>query len=307
MSVGIQRLRDDAEAIRIGARDKGDDAALVDRALSFDADRRRLSGEADSLRAQRKDVSARMGAALKSGDASAETLRAESVELGERIESVESELAAAGGQLEQVSASDPEPGRPGRAGRATRRDRNRSRVGRASRARRRWLAAQAALGDRRERSTSSTCPPAPRWPARVSPSIAAPARACSATLINLFLDIHSNEHGMTEIWPPALVNADSARGTGQTTGQGRADVRRHARRPVSRADGGSAGHQHPPRRDHRRCAAADPLRRLLALLPPRGRRGRRQDARHPARPPVRQGRDGRLHPSGRLGRRCSNG
>jgi seryl-tRNA synthetase len=35
------------------------------------------------------------------------------------------------------------------------------------------------------------------------------------TLINLFMDIHSTEHGMIEIWPPAVVNADSARGTGQ--------------------------------------------------------------------------------------------
>jgi seryl-tRNA synthetase len=34
-------------------------------------------------------------------------------------------------------------------------------------------------------------------------------------LINWFLDVHSREHGMTEVWPPVLVNADSARGTGQ--------------------------------------------------------------------------------------------
>jgi seryl-tRNA synthetase len=34
-------------------------------------------------------------------------------------------------------------------------------------------------------------------------------------LINWFLDVHAREHEMTEIWPPVLVNADSARGTGQ--------------------------------------------------------------------------------------------
>jgi seryl-tRNA synthetase len=39
--------------------------------------------------------------------------------------------------------------------------------------------------------------------------------ALQRALINLMLDIHTREHGMTEIWPPALVNADSARGTGQ--------------------------------------------------------------------------------------------
>ena len=33
MSVGMQRLRDDADAIRTGATDKGYDAAIVDAAL----------------------------------------------------------------------------------------------------------------------------------------------------------------------------------------------------------------------------------------------------------------------------------
>jgi len=34
-------------------------------------------------------------------------------------------------------------------------------------------------------------------------------------LICWFLDVHTRENGMTEVWPPVLVNADSARGTGQ--------------------------------------------------------------------------------------------
>jgi seryl-tRNA synthetase len=34
-------------------------------------------------------------------------------------------------------------------------------------------------------------------------------------LISWFLDVHSREGGFTEIWPPAVVNAASARGTGQ--------------------------------------------------------------------------------------------
>ncbi len=39
--------------------------------------------------------------------------------------------------------------------------------------------------------------------------------ALQRSLIDLFLDLHTREHGFTEIWPPALVNAASARGTGQ--------------------------------------------------------------------------------------------
>jgi seryl-tRNA synthetase len=35
------------------------------------------------------------------------------------------------------------------------------------------------------------------------------------SLISWFLDVQTAEHGFTEIWPPAVVNAASARGTGQ--------------------------------------------------------------------------------------------
>ena len=34
-------------------------------------------------------------------------------------------------------------------------------------------------------------------------------------LMMFMLDLHTREHGYTEIWPPALVNADTLRGTGQ--------------------------------------------------------------------------------------------
>jgi seryl-tRNA synthetase len=39
--------------------------------------------------------------------------------------------------------------------------------------------------------------------------------ALQRTLINFMIGIHIREHGMTEVWPPALVNEASARGTGQ--------------------------------------------------------------------------------------------
>ncbi|HEY6058468.1 MAG TPA: serine--tRNA ligase, partial [Candidatus Limnocylindrales bacterium] len=39
--------------------------------------------------------------------------------------------------------------------------------------------------------------------------------ALQRALISFFLDVHVRENGFTEIWPPVLVNAPSARGTGQ--------------------------------------------------------------------------------------------
>ncbi|MGH2513084.1 MAG: serine--tRNA ligase, partial [Candidatus Limnocylindrales bacterium] len=39
--------------------------------------------------------------------------------------------------------------------------------------------------------------------------------ALQRALISWFLDVHTREHGFTEVWPPAMVNAASATGTGQ--------------------------------------------------------------------------------------------
>ena len=58
---------------------------------------------------------------------------------------------------------------------------------------------------------------------------------------------------------------------GPDPGQGRPDVRRHARRSVPRPDRGSARHQHPPRRDHRGVlgcrSATSPTRPVSAARP----------------------------------------
>ena len=107
MSVGIQRLRDDADAIRKGARDKGEDPGLVDTALGLDAERRKLLGDVDGWRAERKHLSAEVGAAMKGGG-NADALKGQSVELGARIEQAEERL----GQIDATrtgTTADPEP------------------------------------------------------------------------------------------------------------------------------------------------------------------------------------------------------
>ena len=71
MSVGLQRLRDEPDAIRQGAIDKGEDPALVDRALELDARRRQLLGESEALKAERN--AARSGSARRSRAARSRT------------------------------------------------------------------------------------------------------------------------------------------------------------------------------------------------------------------------------------------
>ena len=233
MSVGLQRLRDDADTIRDGAVRKGEDPALVDRALELDAERRRLLGESETLKAERNAASKRIGEAIKGGAApdgpEVADLRAASTAAGTRITELDAALAETEAALDDQLLRIPNPPDPDipvggeeanvtirtwgeHARRATSRSSARSvptrrpaaRPGPASR-----------TGSWARRSTSSTTPAARRSPVRASRSTRAPGPRSSVALINWFLDVHTRENGMTEVWPPAVVNTASATGTGQ--------------------------------------------------------------------------------------------
>ncbi len=214
MSVGIQRLRDDADGIRTGARAKGHEIALIDDAIKLDEKRRQLLGEIDSARAERKQVSAQVGEAMKSKATNADDLRQRSVELGTRIEAGEERLRSVESELDELLLRIPNPPDPDVP------------VGPpdATTTVRSWgdPVAHDAGGWVRQ----------PHWEigerlgmldiaagAKISGSGFPVYRGAGArlerALINLMLELQTTQGGMTEIWPPAVVNQDSARGTGQ--------------------------------------------------------------------------------------------
>ena len=233
MSVGLQRLRDDADTIRRGAVDKGEDPTIVDRALELDARRRTLLGEGDALKAERNATSKQIGEAIKGGAApdgpEVAALKAASVEAGRKIEAIDAELATRRGRGRAAPPADPEPGRPRRPRRRRGGERHRPDLGRppAGRAaargrdrrrragRRRDLASAARTGRSRPSSTSSTSPRGAKIAGSGFPVYKGAGSALQRALINFFLDVHTRENGMTEVWPPAVVNTASATGTGQ--------------------------------------------------------------------------------------------
>ena len=117
MSVGIQRLRDDADAIRQGALDKGEDAALVDQALAADEQRRHLLGDVDTAagRAQAGQRAGRRGneSPRRATRTSCRRARSSSARKHRRGR------GASAGRLEdrarRPAAAHPQPARPGRA------------------------------------------------------------------------------------------------------------------------------------------------------------------------------------------------
>ena len=221
MSVGVQRLRDEPEVIRRGARDKGEDATLVDAALALDARRRELLGEADARKAERNAASKQVGEAIKGGAApggpEVASLRAASVAAGERITALDAEIGRVEAELEDALLRIPNPADPDVP------------VGDASAnlVVRTW-------GELLPRAVPATVAweRRPHWDvaerlgifelergAKIAGSGFPVYRGAGAgmqrALIDFFLTVHTRENGFTEIWPPAVVNAASARGTGQ--------------------------------------------------------------------------------------------
>src|SRR5512142_1165179 len=106
MSIGLARLREEPDAIRQGAIDKGEDPAIVDQALALDARRRTLLAESDGRKADRNAASKRIGEAIRAGarpeGPEVAELRAASTRAGEEITRLDAELASVEGELEEL-------------------------------------------------------------------------------------------------------------------------------------------------------------------------------------------------------------
>ena len=214
MSVGLQLLRDEPDLLRRAAADKGEDAAVVDRALELDERRRTLVTEGDALKADRNDASRRVGEAVRGGadpdGSEVADLKAASVAFGEQITAIDAELGSLQDDLDDAMLRIPNPADPDVP------------VGgeEANVVVRTW-GEPLARDERR-----------PHWELAESLGMIDTARGAKITgsgwpvylgagshlqraLISWFLDVHTTESGMTEVWPPVLVNAASARGTGQ--------------------------------------------------------------------------------------------
>jgi seryl-tRNA synthetase len=232
MSVGLQRLREDADTIRDGAIRKGEDPALIDRAIELDAERRRLLAENEALKAERNTASKRIGEAIKGGAApdgpEVADLRAASTAAGVRITELDAALADTQGDLDDLLLRIPNPPDPdipvgGEEANVTIRmwgeqlPHDQPLVGE--------VGADAPAG-------GPTWTRRPHWElgdeldiidnargAKIAgsgfPVYKGAGSALQRGLINWFLDVHTRENGMTEVWPPAVVNTASATGTGQ--------------------------------------------------------------------------------------------
>ena len=209
--ISIQLIRDDPDAVKRAIARKGEATDAIDRLLAADARRRVLEAEANDLRAERNAGNRQLGELLRAGQAAdADALKVRMAALSQRIDGMTDELA----QLEAAIEADlfqvpnlPHDSVPEGAGAED----------------------NPVVRSWGEPAAAGTTPP--HWEigerlalfdlergAKVAGSgfilyTGAGARLQRA-LIGLMLEL-AEGHGYREVWSPILVNAASARGTGQ--------------------------------------------------------------------------------------------
>ncbi len=208
----IKLIRDNSQRVRdrLATRGRGDEARIAEIA-GLDEKRRKLLVEAETLKADRNRVNKEIGALKAKGlDVSAKL--AEMKEVSQRIAALDAQLAALDAQLSEillVIPNLPHDSVP---------------VGKDA-------------GDNREvrrhgEPPKFSFPPKPHWElgeklgildfpraAKISGSGFILYKAAGArlerALINWLLDLHTREHGYTEVFPPFLINRAAMIGTGQ--------------------------------------------------------------------------------------------
>jgi seryl-tRNA synthetase len=208
----LKRIRAEPEAVLRSLAGRGvlDAEAAVGRLLALDAERRERIAEGDALRARRNAVSQAV-AARKRGGKNADDLLGEMRGVGGGISAADARLRELEAEIEEILLglpNEPHPSVPAGAESA-------------NRVVREW-------GER----SSLPFAPRPHWEigadlgildlpagAKVAGSGFPAYRGVGArlqrALVAWMLDLHTREHGYTEVAPPFLVNRASLTGTGQ--------------------------------------------------------------------------------------------
>jgi seryl-tRNA synthetase len=204
-------LRDDPDGVRERLASRGVDPALLETWLRLDAERRAALVEVEELNRRRNEASRAIGMVKQAGgDAAAEIaavarIKERAAELEAHLATIEPELTA----VELALPNLPHPSAPVGP------DESANRVERV-------------VGE----PPRFAFPPRPHWDlgpalgildfergakvagARFTVSFG-PGALLERALIAFMLDLHTREHGYTEVMPPAIVNRNALIGTGQ--------------------------------------------------------------------------------------------
>ena len=209
----VRRIREEPDRVRARLAVRGGDwDPPVDRVLELDAARRDVVSRVDDLRARRNEVSPRVGELKREGkDEEAAAVIREMRELGDELSTLEDRLTGVEEALHRALLEIPNtPAADVPSG---------------------GESANVELRSWEPETEQPEFERRPHWEvgeekglidlprgAKIAgsgfPVYVGLGARLERALINFMIDLHTEQHGYTEIWPPLLVNRDAATGTG---------------------------------------------------------------------------------------------
>lgn len=207
----IRLFREEPDVVRKALRDRGLDSGPVDEVIRLDTLRREMLQEVEALKAKRNKVSGEI-AKMKQQKQDASAVIAQMRQVSDQIKDYDERVRKVDEELRQLLLTIPNIPDPSvHVGK----DETENRVVRT------W-----------SEPTKFDFEPKPHWEIGEQLGILDFERAAKITgarftlykglgarleraLVNFFLDIHTQEHGYTEVFPPFLANTESMTGTGQ--------------------------------------------------------------------------------------------
>ena len=207
----IKRVRNDPDGVRKGLVSRGIGSAAIDAIEALDRDRRGLLTEVESHKGRRNKVSKEVGVLKKKGEDTAEmqeSMRKLGEEIGAldaRIRDIEAQLEGALLGIPNVPHSSVPVGDDDTANVLVKEEGKKKEFDFKPKS-------HVELGEHLgildfARATRMTGPG--------FPLLVGQGARLQRALIEFMLEVHTREHGYTEIWPPSVCNAAAMTGTGQ--------------------------------------------------------------------------------------------
>ena len=207
----IKRLRECPEEIREGLTKKGECPELVDKILSLDEERRNTLTEVEKLKSHRNTSSKQIGTMKREGQDTSE-LETAMREVGQKISELDDavrDVSKKLGDLLLTVPNMPHHSTPvGNDESANREVRTWGSIPEFSFKPKDHIELGETLG-------ILDLPRAARMSSSGFPLLVGLGSRLQRSLIQFMLDVHVDEHGYREVWPPILCNTGAMTGTGQ--------------------------------------------------------------------------------------------
>ncbi len=207
----IRKIREHGDDVRRGLEAKGVDADIVDTILALDEKRRGQVTDVEALKSERNAVSKQIGAMRKSGEDTA-GIQAEMRTLGERIAAQEEALRVTDADLRDLLLGTPNTAHDSVPRGATAEDNQVVKTVGEPAQFEFTPRDHVALAEHLDLIDFNRA-------AKISGAgfalFTGQGALLQRALIRFMLDIHINEHGYRELWPPVLMTPESMTGTGQ--------------------------------------------------------------------------------------------